>query len=96
MLADAGEGGVGVLLACVAGAEIVTGEEEFDALVLGAGDVTVLIHAKDEEIEERGFLFVRKTLCVHVQRVKRRMKGVNLRKEGGFITVAEGKDVSVS
>ena len=82
MFADAGEGGVGVLLAGVAGAEVVSGEKEFDALIFGGGEVTILIHAEHEEIEERAFLVVRKTICVHVGRVKRRVKGVNLRKNG--------------
>ena len=89
MFADAREGGVGVLLAGIARAQIVAGEQKFNALVFGRCEVTILIHAEDKEIEQCGLLFVRKTLCVHGEMVGRGKSRVNLRKNGWIITISE-------
>ena len=48
--------------------------------------MTVLIHAEDKKIEQCGFLFVRKTLCVHAEMVRGGGNRVNLRKNESFIT----------
>ena len=54
------------LLTGVIASQLEGTRQEFDSIVLGSGDMTILIHAEDEEIEERGFLVVGKSLCVHV------------------------------
>ena len=66
---DAREGGVGELLALVVRTEIEGFEERLDAPVLGEREVAVLVHPKDEEVEEGGLLFGGKTFGVHGARV---------------------------
>lgn len=69
MLVHASKCRVDELLPRVFRAQVEAPEERFDPFVLGAGHVPILVHAQNQQIGKRGFLFVGKSLRVHATRL---------------------------
>ncbi len=80
VLAHAGERSVNQLLAGVIGCELERRDELFHTLIFGSGNMAVLVHPKNQEIQQRGFLFLGKTGGVHAPRVSECARAVNSRR----------------